>query len=156
MGAGPARVFYGWIVLTCVSTILLVTYGVQYSFGVFFPPMLHDLGWSRASLAGAFSLYSLVYIGLSVASGHLTDRLGPRWIIALGGGCLGSGLLLVSRIQAPWQLYLCYGGLAGVGMSAAYVPCTATAVKWFQRRRGLAVRLGGARGLAVHPPALAP
>jgi MFS family permease len=134
---------------------LLLTYGVQYSFGVFFTTMLPDLGWSRASLAGAFSLYSLVYIGLSAASGHFTDRLGPRWVMALGGCCLGIGLILVSRIQAPWQLYLFYGGLAGVGMSAAYVPCTATAVKWFRQRRGLAVGIAGSGaslGIAVVPP----
>jgi MFS family permease len=69
--------------------------------------------------------------------------------------CLGSGLILVSQIQAPWQLYLFYGGLAGIGMSAAYVPCTATAVKWFRRRRGLAVGIAGSGaslGIAVVPP----
>jgi MFS family permease len=117
--------------------------------------MLPDLGWSRASLASAFSLYSLVYIGLSVASGHLTDRLGPRWVIAFGGCCLGSGMILVSRIHAPWQFYLFYGGLAGMGMSAAYVPCTATAVKWFRHRRGLAVGIAGSGaslGIAGVPP----
>ena len=155
MDTGARRIFYGWVVLACVSTVLLLTYGVQYSFGVFFTTMLPDLGWSRAGLAGAFSLYSLVYIGLSVASGHLTDRLGPRWVMALGGCCLGIGLILVSRIQAPWQLYLFYGGLAGVGMSAAYVPCTATAVKWFRHRRGLAVGIAGSGaslGIAVVPP----
>ena len=41
-------------------------------------------------------------------------------------------------------MYLCYGCLAGLGMSAAYVPCTATAVKWVRRRRGLAVSITGA------------
>ena len=84
MGAGTSRLFYGWIVVACVSTVLLLTYGMQYSFGVLFSAMLHDLGWSRASLAGAFSLYSLVYIGLSFASGHLTDRLGPRRAVRSG------------------------------------------------------------------------
>jgi len=155
MGAHVQRFFYGWVVLACVSTVLLLTYGVQYAFGVFFTTMLPDLGWSRAGLAGAFSLYSLVYIGLSSASGHFTDRLGPRWVMALGGCCLGSGLILVSQIQAPWQLYLFYGGLAGIGMSAAYVPCTATAVKWFRRQRGLAVGIAGSGaslGIAVVPP----
>lgn len=149
------QIFYGWVVLACVSVVLLVTYGVQYSFGVFFTTMLQDLGWSRASLAGAFSLYSLVYIGLSFYSGRLTDRIGPRWVIALGGLCLGSGMILVSRIQTPWQLYLFYGCLAGTGMSVAYVPCNATVVKWFRRRRRLAVGIAGSGaslGIASFPP----
>jgi MFS transporter, OFA family, oxalate/formate antiporter len=155
MGTDVPRIFYGWVVLACVSLVLLLTYGMQYSFGVFFTAMLPDLGWSRASLASAFSLYSFVYIGLSLASGHLTDRLGPRWVIAFGGCCLGSGMLLVSRMHAPWQFYLFYGVLAGIGMSAAYVPCTATAVKWFRHRRGLAVGIAGggaSLGIAGVPP----
>ena len=123
MGTDVQRVFYGWVVLACVSTVLLLTYGVQYAFGVFFTTMLPDLGWSRAGLAGAFSLYSLVYIGLSSASGHFTDRLGPRWVMSLGGCCLGSGLILVSQIQAPWQLYLFYGGLSLYVANTAMVTC---------------------------------
>jgi OFA family oxalate/formate antiporter-like MFS transporter len=148
-------IYYGWVVLACVSVVLLLTYGVQYSFGVFFTTMLRELGWSRASLAGAFSLYSLVYITLSLYTGYLVDRIGPRWVISLGGFFLGIGMILVSWIQAPWQLYLFYGCLAGIGMSTAYVPCTATAVKWFKRRRGLAVSVtgcGASLGIIVFPP----
>jgi MFS family permease len=56
------QIFYGWVVLACVTVVLLVTYGVQYSFGVFFTTMLQDLGWSRASLAGAFWMLAGVMI----------------------------------------------------------------------------------------------
>ena len=54
--------FYGWVVVGCACLVLFLPYGVQYSFGVFVPPMLDDLGWQRASLGGAFSLYSMVYM----------------------------------------------------------------------------------------------
>ncbi len=97
------QIFYGWVVLACVGVVLLVTYEVQYSFGVFFTTMLQDLGWSRASLAGAFSLYSLVYIGLSFYSGRLTDRIGPRWVIALGGLCL-ERIAIEFTARRPTQL----------------------------------------------------
>lgn len=146
--------FYGWIVVACTFTVMLLTYGAQYSFGVFFSVMLDELGWSRASLAGAFSLYSLVYIGLSYTTGRLTDRLGPRWVIALGGCFLGGGMILVNFIESPWQFYLTYGLIAGMGMSAAYVPCNVTIVKWFRRRRGVAIGLtgsGASLGIAGFP-----
>ncbi len=42
--------FYGWIVTGCVFLVLFATYGVQYSFGVFLPAMLDELGWQQASL----------------------------------------------------------------------------------------------------------
>ena len=63
--------FYGWIVTACAFVVLFVTYGVQYSFGVFLPAMLDELGWHRASLGGAFSLYTMVYSGCSWISGRL-------------------------------------------------------------------------------------
>ena len=154
MSGVDGKLFYGWIVAGSASGIMLLAYGAQYSFGVFFSAMLGDLGWSRAGLAGVFSLYGFVYVALSFWSGRLTDRLGPRTVVALGGLCLGAGMILVSRIQSPWQLYLAYGVVAGVGMSAAYVPCNATVVKWFVRRRGLAVGIvggGASLGIAVFP-----
>ncbi|ETX06512.1 MAG: hypothetical protein ETSY2_16685, partial [Candidatus Entotheonella gemina] len=135
-------------------TVMLLTYGAQYSFGVFFSAMLDELGWSRTSLAGAFSLYSLIYVSLSYLSGRLTDRLGPRRVIALGGWFLGGGMILVNFIESPWQFYLTYGLIAGIGMSAAYVPCNVTIVKWFHRRRGVAIGLtgsGASLGIAGFP-----
>ncbi|SVC86475.1 uncharacterized protein METZ01_LOCUS339329, partial [marine metagenome] len=34
--------FYGWVVVGSAFLVLFLTYGVQYSFGVFVPPMLDD------------------------------------------------------------------------------------------------------------------
>ncbi|MBT7757374.1 MAG: MFS transporter [Rhodospirillaceae bacterium] len=131
--------FYGWIVVGCAFVVLFLTYGVQYSFGVFVPAMVDDLGWQRASLGGAFSLYSLVYTGFSLLSGRLTDTLGPRRVIGLGGILLGLGIMATSQITAQWQLYIAYGIVAALGMSTAYIPCNMTVVRWFHRKRGLAL-----------------
>ncbi|MBI3799271.1 MAG: MFS transporter, partial [Deltaproteobacteria bacterium] len=132
----PRTLFYGWIVTACAFLVLFLTYGVQYSFGVFLPAMLDDLGWQRASLAGAFSLYTMVYTGCSWMSGRLTDSRGPRSVIAAGGALLGGGIIATSQMSAVWQLYVCYGLIAALGMSTAYIPCNTTVVKWFQRKRG--------------------
>src|SRR5262249_51820837 len=54
-----------------------------------------------------------------------------------------------------WQPYVLYGAVAALGMSTAYVPCIATVVRWFVRRRGLAVGVasaGGSVGAFVLPP----
>lgn len=149
------RFFYGWIVAACAFGVMFTAYGVQYSFGVFFPAILTEFGWTRASLAGAFSLYTLVYTGCGFLSGRLTDRWGARRVVALGGLMLGSGLMLLSLTQSRWQLYLFYGLIAGLGMSTAYIPCNATVVKWFVRRRGTAlgfVGSGASLGIFAIPP----
>ena len=146
--------FYGWIVTGCAFIVLFATYGVQYSFGVFLPAMVDELGWQRASLGGAFSLYTMVYSGCSWISGRLTDTAGPRWVIAAGGVLLGGGIIATSQMSAQWQLYVCYGLIAALGMSSAYIPCNTTVVKWFQRKRGLALGLaasGSSCGILVCP-----
>jgi OFA family oxalate/formate antiporter-like MFS transporter len=53
-----------------------------------------------------------------------------------------------------WQPYVLYGIVAGIGMSAAYVPCNATVVRWFVAHRGLAVGVamsGASTGTFVVP-----
>lgn len=134
--SSPPRFFYGWIVTVCAFCVLFLTYGVQYSFGVFLPAMLDELGWQRASIAGAFSLYSMMYSGCSLISGRLTDSRGPRVVIAMGGVLLGLGIIATSRMSAPWHMYVFHGLVASLGMSTAYIPCNTTVVKWFQRKRG--------------------
>jgi MFS transporter, OFA family, oxalate/formate antiporter len=152
---GPPRFFHGWIVVMGAFLILFMAYGTQYAFGVFFAALIDEFGWSRASLSGVFSLYAFTYAAFALVSGRLTDRWGPRAVIAAGGVLLGLGLIAMSRVTALWQPYVCYGLVAALGMSTAYVPCNATVAKWFTRRRGLAIGLasaGGSLGTFALPP----
>jgi MFS family permease len=154
-GRACGRPFYGWLVVAACFGILFVAYGVQFSYGVFLPAIAAETGWDRTSLSLAFSLYVFVYSALGAASGWCTDRFGPRLVIAAGALLLGGGLLLTSRVDALWQLYLSLGLIAALGMSAIYVPCNATVVRWFVWRRGLALGIassGHGFGNLLIPP----
>jgi OFA family oxalate/formate antiporter-like MFS transporter len=149
------RFFYGWVVVACTFTILCIAYGIQFTFGVFMPFISTDTGWDRGSLSLPYSMYVFVYSALGVVSGRLTDRLGPRIVLMVGGCLLGTGVMLMSRVHALWQLYIVLGVIAAAGMSAAYVPCNATVVRWFTRRRGLALSItssGASFGMFIFPP----
>ena len=100
-----------------------------------------DTGWDRGSLSLPYSLYVFVYSALGIISGRLTDRLGPRVVLTVGGCLLGIGVMLVSRVHTLWHLYFALGLIAAAGMSAAYVPCNATVVRWFTLKRGLALSI---------------
>lgn len=133
-----------------------MAYGAQYSFGVFFTAMLDEFGWTRASLSGAFSLYLFAYSTFALVAGRLTDLWGPRAVIATGALFLGAGLAIMSGVRQIWHPYVIYGLIAAVGMSTAFVPCSATVARWFVRRRGLAIGLafaGMGLGTLVMPPA---
>ena len=148
---------YGWIVVGAAFTVLFLAYGVQYAFGLFFSELTQEFGWSRASLSGVFSLYAAAYSFFGLFAGRLTDRWGPRVVVALGGSLLGLGVALSGTVRALAPLYATYF-LAAVGMSSAYVPCTATVARWFAARRGLAVGVamcGASAGTFAGPPLVA-
>jgi MFS family permease len=134
---------------------LCIAYGVQFTFGVFMPHISADTGWDRGALSLPYSVYVFVYSALGLISGRLTDRWGPRVVLTAGGALLGSGIMLMSRVGMLWQIYLVLGLLAASGMSAAYVPCNATVVRWFTLKRGLALSIassGASFGMFIFPP----
>ncbi len=153
--APTRRIFYGWIVLGLAWTVLFVSYGVQFTFGVFMPAIETDTGWDRTSLSLLYAVYVFLYNVLGAVSGWATDRWGPRLVIFTGGCFLGGGVLLTSQAQELWQLYVTLGAITAIGMSSAFVPCNSTIVRWFTRRRGLALSIstsGGSVGNFLFPP----
>jgi MFS family permease len=148
-------IFYGWRIVAAAFLVLFTAYGAQYSFGVFFAALLDEFQWSRAGLAGVFSLYAFAYCVFGFPAGRLTDRWGPRVVVTAGGLFLGLALTSMAAVTQLWQPYVLYGGVAALGMGTAYVPCNSTVVKWFARRRGLAVGIassGGSVGTFTFPP----
>jgi MFS transporter, OFA family, oxalate/formate antiporter len=149
------RIYPGWRIVAGAFAILFVTYGAQFSFGILFSPLLAESGWTRASISGVFGVYTTVYCVCALPAGRLTDRFGPRLVIAGGGVLLGAALTGLSLTSQLWQVYVLYGLVAGIGMSTAFIPCSATVVRWFVRRRGLAVGVaasGVSAGAMVVPP----
>jgi MFS family permease len=130
----------GWATVAVVWVTLAVGFGVFFSFSVFFVPLLEEFRWSRALIAGAFSISTVVQGMLAPVAGMLADRFGPRPVILGGVIFLGGASLLASTISAPWHLYL-YTGVAGaVGMvGLGWVPMSVLLSHWFSARRGRVV-----------------
>jgi len=149
------RLFRGWWVVAAAFAVLFLSYGLQFSYGVFVSGMAADLGWTRAQTALPYSIYVFVYSALSAATGRATDRFGPRPVIATGAVLLGIGWGTSALVARAWQLDITLGIVAALGMSVAWVPCNATVSRWFTRRRGTAVAIastGGSVGNLVVPP----
>ncbi|MBI5441870.1 MAG: MFS transporter [Deltaproteobacteria bacterium] len=146
--------FYGHVIVAACASVQAVAIGSYVAFGVFFGPVAAEFGWSRATLSGAHALAILVAGVLGVVVGRASDRVGPRIPMSLAGFVCGLGLLLLSRMTAPWQLYLFYGLIFGVGLSAADIIALSTTARWFIRRRGLMtglVKMGTGSGQLVIP-----
>ena len=131
------RFFYGWVVAGVASLLMVVCFGVQYSFGIFFKPLIAEFGWTRAETSGIFSVYMVTRGCFSILMGFFCDKYGPRRTVAIGGISLGLGLLLTSRANAIWQLYILYSTMGGLGAASFYAPLLSTLSKWFVKKRGL-------------------
>ena len=132
-----AKYFYGYNIVAAGFAIQAVSIGALFAYGVFFKEFQAEFGWSRATISGASSLAFFIMGAVGVLAGRLNDRVGPRILITAAGICLGIGYLLLSYIQAPWQLYLLYGLLVGIGYSTHDVITLSTTARWFVKRRGM-------------------
>jgi MFS family permease len=131
------RIFYGYVVVILGFLIMLATFGLFDSFGVFLKPLLNDFGWSRATASAAYSISMIVFGVSGVILGGLTDRFGPRVVLTCAGLLLGLGYLLMSHLNSLWQLCLFEGVILGIGMSSLYAPILSLIARWFVGRRAL-------------------
>ena len=129
------RFFYGYVIVVSSFIIFLVVFGIHYAFGVFFKPLLAEFGWSRATTAGAYSLSWLLQGPSGIIMGKFNDRYGPRKVLTLCGIILGMGIILTTRTNHCWELYLYYGVFMGLGTGGMYVPLVSTIARWFIAKR---------------------
>jgi MFS family permease len=149
-----ARYFYGYNIVAAGFTIQAVCIGAMFAYGVFFKELQAEFGWSRATISGASSLAFLIMGAVGILAGRLNDRIGPRVLIAVSAAFLGLGYLLMSRLQSPWQLYVFYGVVAGIGFSTHDVITLSTVTRWFDKRRGMMsgiVKVGTGFGQLLGP-----
>ena len=137
MALNKPKLFYGYVIALASFIILVLVMGGLDSFGVFFEPVLVDFDWTRAMTSGAFSLALIIGGVLSMGTGRLNDRFGPRLVLTASGLFSGLGFLLMSQIGAIWQLYLFFGVMIGIAVSGAVVSVLSMIARWFVKRRGM-------------------
>ena len=106
-------------VLIAGCMIMLVSFGIRASFGVFQIPIAEDFGWLRAEFSLAIAIQNLAWgIGQPIF-GALAERMGDRKAIVLGALAYAAGLVLSSFAMSPeaHQIYeiLVGFGIAGTG-----------------------------------------
>ena len=130
----------GALVVGTLFLTLGLLYGVWYSYSVFLVALIDHFGWSRSVTAGAMSVFILSHGLFGPFAGRLVERVGPTRLMMVGSLIMASGLLLSSRINEWWQLYLSFGVVSAVGLGACgWVPSVILAERWFPHRVGTAL-----------------
>lgn len=110
--------------------------GTFVAYGVFFNSLIAEFNWSRAAISGASSLALFLSGFLAMFVGRLNDIYGPKKLMGIASVFFGSGMILISQVHQIWQLYLFYGVIFGIGLSAVDVIALTTTARWFTRARG--------------------
>ncbi|MDP2267988.1 MAG: MFS transporter, partial [Deltaproteobacteria bacterium] len=121
---------------------------------IFMKPMVHDFGWSRASVTGAIAFGSISGGLLSLVFGPLLDRHGPRMVAFCGISILSMGLIAMAFINHAWQLYLFFGTGRMIAVGILSLAISISISNWFVRFRGRAMgitRIGDRLGSALLP-----
>ena len=155
-GAKPV-LFYGFIIVILSFCILFVTYGLRFSYGVFFKPMSSELGWSNATTSLVYSI-SMIMEGLfNIFLGRVIDRYGPRLLVTISGILVAAGYCLMPTVSSTWQFFVYYSALVGIGMGGLFAPIITIIPRWFTTMRnlmtGLVISSVGIGILVVSPVA---
>ena len=137
----------------CLTQFTVI--GLLLSYGLFFKTFEAEFGWSRTLLSSGSSLAFLVMGGLAAFGGKLSDRYGPRLILAFTGTMCGLGFVFLSYMSHAWQLLIGFGIFVGMGISTHDVVTLSTIAHWFEKRRGIMtgiVKVGTAAGQFTIPP----
>jgi MFS family permease len=135
------KFFYGWTIVGIGIVVTCIGVGAMLSLSIFLQPMSESMGWSRTGIS-TVALINWLCMGLGAFLwGALSDRLGTRRVVLLGGGLLGVGLVSASQATTLGQFQLLFGVLVGLASGSFYAPLTATTTRWFTEHRSLAVAL---------------
>lgn len=112
--ARPAPLFTPVLIAGCV--IMLVSFGIRASFGVFQIPIADQFGWLRVEFSMAIAIQNLAWGIGQPLFGALAERIGDRKAIVLGSVVYAAGLVLSSFAVSP-QAHQAYEVLVGFGIA---------------------------------------
>lgn len=143
------------MVVAAILVSSFIMMGVNSSFGVFFKSLESTFGLTRATTSAVLSGRMAFSCLFAVLGGWAIDRYRPKVVFSIMGLFIGISLILTSQTTAAWQLFVTYSLLMAIGVGAFYVVTTSTILRWFDRRRGLALGItgsGGGLGIALVAP----
>jgi MFS transporter, OFA family, oxalate/formate antiporter len=132
------------LVQLCAGIVCMaMVANLQYGWTIFVSPLAAQHHWSMKEIQVAFTLFVLFEPWLVPFEGYLADRFGPRPVVMVGALLVAWSWIVYSRADTLGALYA--GGiLGGIGTGFVYGTCIGNALKWFEKRRGLAAGLTAA------------
>ncbi len=119
MSAYASRAVRPLTLTTAGIGVIGVSFGMaRYGFGLLAPDMRTSFHLDNGSIGLLSTASYIAYLLTTITAGALAVRLGPRTIVAAGGSCAVSGMLVAGTATTPQTLF---AGLLVAGASAGLV-----------------------------------
>ena len=144
-------------VLVAGCAVMLISFGIRASFGVFQIPVAEEFGWARTEFSMAIAIQNLAWgIGQPIF-GAVAERIGDRRAIVMGAIFYAAGLALSALATSPFSMQalevLVGFGIAGTGFGVI-LAVVGRAASDDNRSMALAIATAaGSAGQVVGPPA---
>jgi len=132
-----------WVQLLFGVVCMAMVANLQYGWTIFVNPIDARYHWGKAAIQVAFTIFILLETWLVPFEAYLADHFGPRPLVMVGAVLIALCWIVYSRAATLEMLYL-GAAIGGIGTGLVYGTCIGNAVKWFQKRRGLAAGLTAA------------
>ena len=152
-----SRFFYGRVIVLVAG--LCYGFGMSpmyYSWSMFAPRIIADLGIDRAGIGGVFGLFNVLYQCVGLLVGLAIVRFGLRSVMVVGFCITAAGLLFLGRADTALDCYLGFSILGGIGIGfSTIIPAQTLGQNWFLSHRALVIGVifafGGIVGRLVAP-----
>ncbi len=151
--------FHGWWVVFCCFVVALYGWGLGfYGLSLYLVALTKAHGWTPATVSAAITFYYVVGAFLVMQVGDEIEKRGARIIVVGGVAMMGLGVLGLTVVRQPWQLYLAFLAMIPGWVAMGGGAINTIIAQWFDSRRGLAASLalnGASCGGLLFAPALA-
>jgi len=141
----PQKRAYRWVLLVAVCLIGFMTVGTRATLGNFFKGIIADLSWDRGTISFVVAINLWISGLLQPFTGHLMDRFGARWLLAISVTVYGLGVALIGFTNSFAYLLVIYGIVVGAANAGSSMSLTnALLAQWFRDWRALAMSINNA------------
>ncbi len=145
----PSRIVNRWVQLVAGIIAMMAIANLQYAWTLFTTPLKDHLHVTLTAIQWTFALFIALETWLVPFEGYLVDRIGPRFMLGIGGVLVGIGWVMSGHAETVRSLYFWYA-VGGLGAGVVYGGTIGNALKWFPDHRGLCVGLtAGAYGIGT-------
>ena len=132
--------------------LCFIILGTMNSYGLFFPSMVFEQGWTTAQITLSSVLSTAVAFLIGQYYGRIIRKIGVSVCAAVGAFCFGAGYFLWSLVPSLWMSYVS-AGLRGAGMAFSAQTLASFVISgWYTHNRGTMLGIvlsGGGIGGAI-------